>query len=76
MSAKSESIKQARAMAGDRDPLHHRSEVDADAERLFGQLDDHRRLAVPDGETRVDNGRHGSPKSVPFALVVTNAVTA
>lgn len=34
-------------MDGDRYPLHHRSEVevDADAQRLFAQLDDHRRLA-------------------------------
>ena len=33
-------------MAGDRYPLHHRSEVDvgADAHRLFAHLDDHRRL--------------------------------
>ena len=34
-------------MAGDRYPLHHRSEadVDADAQVLFTHLDDHRRLA-------------------------------
>ncbi len=34
-------------MAGDRYPLHHRSEVavDADAHSLFAHLDDHRRLA-------------------------------
>ena len=34
-------------MAGDRYPLHHRSEVDvdADAQSLFAHLDDHRRLA-------------------------------
>lgn len=35
-------------MAGDRYPLHHRSEadVDADAQVLFAHLDDHRRLAA------------------------------
>ena len=34
-------------MTGDRYPLHHRSEVevDADANTLFAHLDDHRRLA-------------------------------
>ena len=34
-------------MTGDRYPLHHRSEVDvdADADTLFAHLDDHRRLA-------------------------------
>ena len=34
-------------MVGDRYPLHHRSEVDvdADAQSLFAHLDDHRRLA-------------------------------
>lgn len=34
-------------MDGDRYPLHHRSEVDVDAnaQRLFAHLDDHRRLA-------------------------------
>jgi hypothetical protein len=34
-------------MAGDRYPLHHRSEVDVDtdAHSLFAHLDDHRRLA-------------------------------
>ena len=34
-------------MVGDRYPLHHRSEVDvdADARSLFAHLDDHRRLA-------------------------------
>ena len=34
-------------MTGDRYPLHHRSEVDidADAQSLFAHLDDHRRLA-------------------------------
>ena len=35
-------------MIGDRYPLHHRSEVevDADAPGLFAHLDDHRRLAL------------------------------
>ena len=34
-------------MVGDRYPLHHRSEIDvnADAQSLFAHLDDHRRLA-------------------------------
>ncbi len=47
MSAKSEPIKQGTGMAGDRYPLHHRSEADVrtDAQSLFALLDDHRRLA-------------------------------
>ena len=40
-------VNEGSAKAGDRFPLHHRSEVavDADAHRLFAHLDDHRRLA-------------------------------
>jgi len=47
MSAKSEPIEQGAGMAGNRYPLHHRSEVDVgtDVQSLFALLDDHRRLA-------------------------------
>ena len=47
MNAKSEPITQGTGMAGERCPLHYRSEVvvDANAQRLFAILDDHRRLA-------------------------------